>query len=177
MEAVETELWKLAPRLVELVNLAIFDPELAARLVPDQLLQSAVVAAAEVAAEEPYTKLELEDARAWPVGPWPTSREMIASIEAVYPEAVGKLYRALGPRIASHCGTLQPPVSDCDGVFRRTVSRLSSPAVSARAAGNVAIPVTRTQRELGRLGSQVVAASHAKLAALEQAVWGNELGY
>ena len=156
-----------------MANLALYDPDLAARLVPDQVVQAAVIGAILVTSENPQTQLRREALREAPIGPWPTSAALIQSIQTINPEAFGGLYRALGPRFAIHCGVAQPPISDCDGLFRKTVTRLASPAVSARVAGNIAIPVTPTQRELARLGPDVVAAGNAKLEALERVVWGD----
>lgn len=163
--------WQSVSRMVGLLNLALLDPGVAASLVPDPWLDAFVLGALEVSAEESSTRLGEDGAPAWPIGPWSSAASLAESIEAVDPRAAGALYGALGSRLDPRCRAAGLSLRACDARIRLALGRLTSPAVAARVGGNVAIPVTRSQRDLARMGPEVVQASTRKLSAIERVVW------
>ena len=165
-DRVGTELWQIVPQLIRLASLASYEPELAARLIPESWLDSAVHGALSVAAERPETRLEGDEPQTWPLGPWPTQADLVASIDSIPPIAARDLYRALRPRIAFRCRGARLSFEQCEQRFRQAADRLTAPALGARLAGNVAIPITPTQREIVELGPEVVASFERKLRGL-----------
>lgn len=165
-DPVEAELWQLVPQLIKLSSLASYDPVLAARLIPESWVDSAVLGALSISAEQAETRLEADEPQRWPLGPWPTQADLVASIDSIPPNAARDLYRALRPRIAHRCRSARLSFEQCEQRFRVAADRLSAPALAARLAGNVAIPITPTQREIVELGPDVVSSFERKLGAV-----------
>jgi len=166
------QLFALAPQLAQIVNLAILDPVFAASMVPDPWIDTLAESALAVEAEVPAKAGKSDPPRGWPIGAWPSPGAMVASIESVEPRAVAALYRALRPRFARNCRRRGTTFEKCERAVRVSMSRLSAPAVQARAAGGTATSMTPTQRELARLGEPVVLAVRDRLDGVGKALWG-----
>ncbi len=166
VDRVEAELWQLVPQLIRLSTLASYDPALAAGLIPESWVESAVLGALSISAERAETRLDADEPQSWPLGPWPTQADLVASIDSIPPTAARDLYRALRPRIAQRCRGARLSFEQCEQRFRVAADRLAAPALAARIAGNVAIPITPTQREIVALGPEVVSSFERKLDAV-----------
>ena len=167
----EEALSQIAPALPQIINLSILDPQLAAEMVPDAWLDSAIESARLVAQEKPRAQLGPMTATAWPVGPWPNAGSMVTSIRDLDPAAAAALFGALRPRLARRCVVSGAVVGRCEQEMRVTLERLGAPVVTARLAGRDAEPITDSQLEFARLGPQVVAVGREKIQALHRAVW------
>lgn len=168
----DEQLLALAPHAAQVVNVALFDPVMAASLIPEAWIDSLTTGALSLEAEVPARKSEPEPPHAWPIGGWRTPADMVSSIRGVEPRAVAALYRALRPRLAANCKRRASTYEACDRAIRASVSRLSAPSVSARASGETKTPMTETQRELARLSKPVVVALGQRLRGLDAALWG-----
>lgn len=172
----EEELLALAPLLVQIVNLAEWDPQIAANLVPEVWIGSAVEGALEVEAEVPVKTSTPDSPQDWPIGPWTTPASLAATIREAEPRAVASLYSALKPRLANYCRQRKASLARCDTAIRRALGRFSAPAVLTRSVGGATAalsPITSTQRELARLGPPVVVALRDRLQVLGQTIWGD----
>jgi hypothetical protein len=169
----QSELISLAPYIVQLIQLAMWDPDLAARLVPDSWIDFVLTSAIDVEAEVPERKSESMGAVGWPVGPWASPAALAHTIKTIDPAAVGVLYHALRPRMTSRCRQIGATTKVCARALRTAVSRLCAPEVRARASGlPVSHALTATQIELARLGEPVVFALGDQLQILERTLWG-----
>ena len=168
----EQTLVALAPYVSQIVNLAQYDPVLAARLVPDDWIESLVEQALSLEAEEPEQLVRKDAPRGWPVGPWASPEALATTIRELRPGAVGALYRSLDARIDAECSRRGRSSRRCEQAMRASVTRLSDAAVLARAEGGPTPPITATQRELARLGRPVVLALRDQCRALGRHVWG-----
>ena len=169
----DEQLYALAPQVVQIVNLAILDPTLAATLVPDPWVDSLAESVLAVEAEVPARFGEPDRPHSWPIGAWSRPAALVASIDSVEPRAVAALYRALRPRFALNCRRRGTTFEKCERAIRVSMSRLSAPSVQARAAGGTTALITATQRELARLGEPVVLAVRDRLQGVGKALWGD----
>lgn len=166
---------ELVPFLVQVVNLAVLDPILAASLVPEAWIDSLVEGALEIEAEVPEKPSKPDAPLAWPVGPWLTPDSLVTTIKTARPEAVRSLYRALEPRVAASCRRQAASSwAACERAMRASVARLSHASVLARSVGGPATPITATQREVARLGEPVVVALRDQCRVLGRSVWGED---
>jgi hypothetical protein len=162
---------QIAPALPQIVNLALLDPKLASTMVPDAWIDSGIESARIVAHEEPRPRPGAAPPQTWPVGPFPTARDLEQSIQTLDPAAAAALYGALRPRIAQRCQALGASFGRCEQELRMSLERLASPVVAARVAGRDDAPITDTQLEFARMGAPIVRAGKAKIEAVSRAVW------
>ncbi len=170
----EEALAQIAPALPQIVNLALLDPHLASTMVPDAWIDTGIESARIVAHEEPRPRPGAAPPQTWPVGPFPTARDLEQSIRTLDPAAAAALYGALRPRIAQRCQALGASFGRCEQEIRMSLERLASPVVSARVAGRDDAPITDTQLEFARMGAGVVQTGKAKIEAVRRAVWPPE---
>jgi hypothetical protein len=166
-------LYALAPYVAQVINLALFDPNLAAGLVPDPWIDSLTEGVLKVESEIPIKRAKADAPQTWPLGPWTTPASLAASIDAVQPRAVASLYTALRPRFALQCQKRGTSIDRCEDAMRITIARLSAPSIRARAIGHRTTPVTPTQRALAQLGEPVVVSVNQRLQDVQRALWGN----
>ena len=168
------ELYAIAPYLVQIVNLSVLDPVLAASMVPegwiDSLNEGALAVEAEVAV--PVAAATPDPPVAWPIGPWTDPDALAASISALQPFAVATLYKALEPRFTANCRAREVTPAACRRALRSAVSRMSASVIHARTLGRPVERMTPTQREFARLGEPVVLATRRQLKGLGTALWG-----
>lgn len=167
----DAALAQIAPALPQIINLAILDPQLASEMVPDAWLDSAIESARIVAQEKPRSQRGPTVAASWPVGPWPNASSMVSSIRDLDPTATAALFGALRPRLARRCELSGVAAPRCEQEMRVTLERLGAAVVASRLAGRDAEPITDSQLEFARLGSQVVTVGRAKIQAVHRAVW------
>lgn len=168
----QEQLYVLAPYIAQIVNLALFDPVLAANMVPEDWIDSVTENALAVEAEVPIQPGKSDPPHLWPIGPWPSPASLATSIEAFQPVAVASLYDALRPRFAQACKRRGRSLAACEGAIRTSMSRLSDPSVRARAIGKPVKPMTPTQLELARLGEPVVLAVRKQIEVVGKTLWG-----
>lgn len=169
----DATLAQIVPALPPIINLAVLDPALAASLVPDAWLDSAIESARIVAAEKASRRSEPLVPATWPVGPWSSAGSLASSVRDLDPTAAAALYRALRPRIARRCTARGAAVAaSCEEQIQTTLERLGAPVVAARLAGRKTEPITDSQLEFARLGPQVVHAGRAKIEAFRRALGG-----
>lgn len=169
----DEELYALAPYVAQIINLALFDPVLAASLVPDPWIDSVATGALAVEAEVAVKPGKPDSPHPWPIGPWTSPASLAASINAVEPRAVASLYAALRPRLALNCRQRGTSIERCERAMQIAISRLSAPSVRERATRNAAAPITPTQQALARLGEPVVLAIYGRLRGLHTALWSD----
>jgi hypothetical protein len=167
------QLYAAVPYVAQIVNLALFDPVLAASLVPDTWIDSLTASTLAVEAEVAVQPSKSDPPLPWPIGPWNNPESLAASIAAVEPRAVASLYGALRPRFAESCRQRDTSPEKCERAIRTSVSRLSAKAVEARAIGGSIAPITPTQQKLARLGEPVVLAVRRQLRGVGRALWGD----
>ena len=167
----DATLAQIAPALPQIINLAILDPQLAAGMVPDAWLDSAIESARIVAQEKARPQRGPPAAPSWPVGPGPNAGSMVSSIRDLDPTAAAALFGALRPRLARRCEVSGVAAPRCEQEMRVTLERLGAAVVASRLAGRDAEPITDSQLEFAKLGPQVVSVGRAKIQALHRAVW------
>lgn len=163
---------ELAPMLLQIINLSLLDPGLAAGLVPESWVEAAVDGALRVESEAPSVRAEPAPAQSWPVGPWSSSASLAAAIQAVQPAAVVGLYRALRPRLDGECRRRALDAEACERAIKVTASRLSASAVVAEAAKPTAAPLTPTQHAVSQLGEPAADALRERIRAVGTTLWG-----
>ena len=167
------ELVSLAPYLAQIVNLAAWDPALAASLVPepwiDALLSGAIELETEIAERKTHAPAPVQ----WPIGAWATPVSLAETIRAIDPTTVAALYRALKPRMSERCRRVGSTAKACERALQTSVVRLSAPEIQTRAIGHrSAVPMTATQIGLSGLGEPVVIAVRDQLTILGRTLWG-----
>ncbi len=166
----DATLGQIVPALPPIINLAVLDPVLAASLVPDSWIDSAITSARIVAEEKARPRSEALEPATWPVGPWSSAASLATSVRDLDPKAAAALYGALRPRITRRCVARGAAATRCEQEIQTTLERLGAPVVAARLAGRRSEPITDSQLEFARLGPQVVHVGRAKIEAFRRAL-------
>ena len=163
---------EIVRRLPDLLRVAALDPALAARLVPDAWLDLLVASALSSRDEAKSVPDRADPPHAGPVGPWPSKGALHDTLARTDPASVAALYGALRPRIALRCRARGVPPSALDAALRTLAQRVTDPSVMERARGSSTVALTRSQRELARLGVPIVELAARRTESVARRLWG-----